>query len=61
MSQHIFNLRRALTLTALVFAVALGTFIYAGHVSSAKSVAAENALQEVPAATGIDTSTPLVW
>ena len=61
MSEHVLKFRRAITAAALAVAVVGGTLVYAGHVSAAKTTTAKNALHEVPAATGIDTSAALLW
>lgn len=60
MSQYALKFRRTITVAALAITVAAGTFVVAGHVSAAKSPP-KNALHEVPAVTGIDTSPALMW
>ena len=60
MSNHTLKLRRAAMASALAVVVAIGTFVVAGHVSAAKSPP-KNALHEVPAVTGIDSSPALMW
>jgi hypothetical protein len=61
-----FKFRSAIAVAALAAVLAGGTFFYAGHSTvahsgSSKAISFENALQEIPAATGIDTTSALMW
>jgi hypothetical protein len=55
------NFTRIITVAVLAVGVATGAFFYAGYGSAAKPVPSKNALHEVPAVTGIDTSAALMW
>ncbi len=63
MTRFAFKFRRSLAFAALVVLVGAGALVYAGHsyVASANPFHRENALRTLPAATGIDNTTTLMW
>jgi hypothetical protein len=57
---------KPLAIAALVVVLGAGTFLYANHATVASHfggnpLPAENALHQVPAVTGIDSSAALYW